>query len=220
MGGAPTASGAADRMPGAHSASVKQMKPAGGAFDHSAAVERSTFLQQVQRVMSSGTDISIRSPDAAREFVNLVKEASSRPKGPLIQIMQASVNKDDKQVWRPSRTPSFCECGKRLLYKPYQLCVLLVMYRTVMAVIPVPAANVRAERSPRRGCRVGCGLACERQVIINCRCRADITYRCFDVVAHMNEPLILYAGVRSPDRTWNPRGLVFVVAAVTGNCPR
>ena len=85
-------------MPGAHSSSVNQMKPPAGAFDHTAAVERSPFLQRVQRVMSSGTDISIKDSEAASDFVELVKESTTRARGPLIQILQASVKKQDKQV--------------------------------------------------------------------------------------------------------------------------
>lgn len=103
MGGGSTAKEADNAMPGAHSNSMKQMKPVGGAFDHIPAVERSPFVQRAQRVMSSGTDISIKNPEAAIEFVNLVKEAGSRQKGPLLHILQASVNKEDKQVTHASR---------------------------------------------------------------------------------------------------------------------
>eukprot|EP00892_Ulva_mutabilis_P012587 jgi/Ulvmu1/9700/UM055_0038.1 len=98
MSGAPAAAKANNNMPGAHSSTVNQMKPTAGAFDHTAAVERSPFLQRVQKVMSSGTDISIRSPEAASEFVELVKESTPRARGPLIHILQASIKKQDKQV--------------------------------------------------------------------------------------------------------------------------
>lgn len=116
---------------------MKQMKPVGGAFDHISAAERSPFAQRAQRVMTSGTDISIKNPEAASEFVNLVKEAGSRQKGPLLHILQASVNKEDKQVTKDSRCIA-----------PAALCSVLYLHCSINECCWVQAWLARKHRLP------------------------------------------------------------------------
>lgn len=103
MGGASAVS-SDNSMPGAQCNSIKHMGSVRGGFDQDAALQKSNFLRRAQSVMTSGSDVSIKDPEAASEFVTLVSEAGPRAGRALIHMLSASMDKKEVMPRLPCAT--------------------------------------------------------------------------------------------------------------------